>query len=128
MASNYVIVLIDAALRLMEAAGISPEEALPALGPLIRSSAENALLQGPVGALTGPIERGDVQTVASHLNALNAACVPAEVLELYRVAGRYALRIARRRGLSADLADQLEELLKRRDDQHGESRKTNSCT
>ena len=126
MASNYVIVLIDAALRLMEAAGIAPEEALPALGPLIRSSTENALLQGPTGALTGPVERGDVQTVALHLNALNAARVPAEIFKLYRAAGKYALQIARRRGLPADLAGQLEELLKRRDLHHGESSKTDS--
>ena len=128
MASNYVIALIEAALGLMETAGVSPEDALPALGPLIRNSVENALREGPVGALTGPIERGDVRTVAAHMNALHAACVPAEIVELYRVAGTFTLRIARRRGLSVDLANQLEGLLKRRDERHGESNKNDSRT
>jgi predicted short-subunit dehydrogenase-like oxidoreductase (DUF2520 family) len=106
MASNYVVGLIDAAGILMNAAGVEEPEALCALAPLVRASAENALSLGPQRALTGPIERGDVETVALHWRALRTA--PASVRDLYRSAALHALRLARGRGLSEDAASRLE--------------------
>lgn len=124
MASNYLIVLIDVAVRLMGAAGIPPKEARKALAPLIRSSVENALRQGPGRALTGPVERGDIETVAAHLKALNTPAVPAGVLELYRLAGMHALQLARSRGLPASPAGRLEKLLEKGGPIRGGSRGT----
>ena len=48
---------------------------------------------GLPGALTGPVERGDVSSVERHLGTL-AARAP-ELLELYRLVGRDVLRLAR---------------------------------
>ena len=96
MASNYIVALIDSAVILMGEAGVEPEEALRALAPLIRASAENTLEAGPTGALTGPIQRGDSGTVLAHLQAL--ANVPQAVRELYRRAGLHAAEIAERKG------------------------------
>lgn len=108
MASNYVAGLIDAAAALLGAAGIAEREALDALGPLVRASAANAIALGPAAALTGPIERGDAATVALHLRALAAA--DPGVRELYRAAGRHLLSLARRKGLEAEKAAQIEAL------------------
>jgi predicted short-subunit dehydrogenase-like oxidoreductase (DUF2520 family) len=95
MASNYVIGLMDAAATLMEDAGVERATALRCLGPLARTSLENAIALGPVDALTGPIERGDARTVASHLKLLAAA--PPTVAALYRAAGKHVTNLARRR-------------------------------
>jgi predicted short-subunit dehydrogenase-like oxidoreductase (DUF2520 family) len=110
MASNYVHALTDAAVILMVSAGLEAGTALAALAPLIRSSAENSIALGPDRALTGPIERGDEETVRRHLRAL--ACGPPEVGALYRAAGLQVLGIARRRGLGEAAAGRIESLLR----------------
>ena len=110
MASNYVTSLLDAARQLMVDAGAPAESALPALAPLVRTGVENTLRLGPRDALTGPIERGDTGTVARHVSAL-AAAAPT-IRSLYGCAGLHTLAIARARGLGADTAAALEDLLK----------------
>ena len=74
----------------MNAAGVPEDKALRAIAPLVRASYTNALEIGPERALTGPIERGDEQTVDAHLRAL--AEVAAPVRRLYRAAGLQAAR------------------------------------
>lgn len=99
MASNYLMAMIDAAVILFEQCGVAREDALHALAPMIRSSVANTLASGPEKALTGPIERGDFQTVASHLRALNnsSQSVPESIRELYRSAGLHAAGLALRK-------------------------------
>jgi pantoate--beta-alanine ligase len=63
MASNYLVTLRRAAGSLLAAAG-APEHALD---PLVRAVIENDF------ALTGPIERGDWETVNRHLGAIRAS-------------------------------------------------------
>ena len=58
---------------------------------------------GPLRALTGPVERGDRGTIATHLRALANAPVPESVKALYRAAGLHALNMARRKKPGADL-------------------------
>jgi len=110
MASNYVVTLVDAAAMLMDAAGVSQDKALRALGPLVEASATNALRLGPVEALTGPVQRGDLLTLKGHMRALAGA--PESVRELYRWAGLHALDIAVRRGLPRERALLVEKLLR----------------
>lgn len=109
IASNYLAVLIHTGVELMQSAGIERQTALSALAPLVRTSAENSLLLGPVEALTGPIQRGDSGTVLSHLNALKIHSEAAA--SLYGSAGRVALEMAKLRGLSADDAARIEVIL-----------------
>jgi predicted short-subunit dehydrogenase-like oxidoreductase (DUF2520 family) len=61
IASNYLVTLRRAAGSLLEAAGAPPE----ALDPLMRRTIENGF------ELTGPIARGDWDTVAAHVAALH---------------------------------------------------------
>ncbi len=111
LASNAVVGLADAAAMLMVSAGLDEPTALRALSGILRASAENAVALTPAAALTGPIQRGDVETVRRHLRALQAA--PCSVSGLYRAAGRHLAALARRRGLSDQKARQIEELLER---------------
>jgi predicted short-subunit dehydrogenase-like oxidoreductase (DUF2520 family) len=66
-AANHLNTLIADAADLLRASGIGDTEAL--LGPITRTALANALASG-TGALTGPVVRGDVGTVAAHLEAL----------------------------------------------------------
>jgi predicted short-subunit dehydrogenase-like oxidoreductase (DUF2520 family) len=109
LASNYQVALMDAALEALEAAGVAPEQGLAALEPLARATLNNVLREGPVRALTGPISRGDVETVQMNQQAL-AAVSPA-TQDFYRAAGRRTLLIARRQGLAESTIAQLEKCL-----------------
>jgi predicted short-subunit dehydrogenase-like oxidoreductase (DUF2520 family) len=84
MASNAVIAVLDAAVILLAQAGIERDAALRAVGPLARTSLENAIRSGPQAALTGPIARGDAGTVAAHREALRD--VDQTVAKLYEAA------------------------------------------
>ncbi len=106
MASNYQMTLFDAALEAMECAGADREEALAALAPIARATLENTLRMGPQAALTGPISRGDAETVHRNLDALRAVSRPTR--DLYRAAGLRTIPIALRRGLSAAAARTLQ--------------------
>ena len=71
-ASNYLVTLVDVAIQSYGQAGIAPEAALQMIAPLLRETADNALRLGPAAALTGPVARGDWQTVAHQQQALAA--------------------------------------------------------
>ena len=109
MASNGAVGLVDAALALMERAGIDRPQGLRAVRLLMDASLENAHTMGPEQALTGPVIRGDAATVRSHLAALRGCDEP--LRELYRAFGRYLLPIAVRRGLAAEDAKGLDKAL-----------------
>lgn len=71
VASNLVIGLLDMSLSMLEECGFSREAALGALTPLVRGNVEHVLTDGPAASLTGPVERGDTETVNKHLNCLD---------------------------------------------------------
>lgn len=95
-ASNYLVTLYDFSLQLIGRAGISAEDAPAVLRPLIEGTLANVRRVGTRQALTGPIARGDSNTVAGHLEAIRLA-LP-RFLDLYEVLGRHTLDIARSRG------------------------------
>ncbi|WP_219415553.1 Rossmann-like and DUF2520 domain-containing protein [Pseudonocardia nigra] len=88
--ANHLVTLVRDCVQTMERAGIGPAERLVA--PLLSAALDNALRHGD-RALTGPVARGDVETVRAHLRVL-AADDP-DLAEVYRVlAGRTARRAA----------------------------------
>lgn len=105
IASNYVVVLADVAERLAREAGAG-NAAATLFQPIMRQTLANIATQGSVTALTGPIRRGDLGTVAAHLAALRGVDRAA-----YISLGREALALARRAGLPAANANELERLL-----------------
>ncbi len=70
VSSNFFIALEEMAITMMTGIGVDADTARRMLLPLIRGSFENLERVSPVEALTGPIVRGDDQTVAAHLTAL----------------------------------------------------------
>jgi predicted short-subunit dehydrogenase-like oxidoreductase (DUF2520 family) len=70
MASNFLLALKAAAEEVAGGAGLEPEEARALLLPLIRQTVENHAAVGPERALTGPVARGDEETVAAQRAAV----------------------------------------------------------
>jgi len=69
LASNGLVALASWAAQAMDAAGLSKDEGLQALIPLIRGTLDNLEERGLPDAQTGPICRGDHRIVQSHLDA-----------------------------------------------------------
>ncbi len=110
VACNYLVALESAALKLAEAAGLDRGEALEALLPLIRGTVDNIENVGIPACLTGPIARGDVETVRTHLEAI-AANAP-DVLPLYKLLGLETVELALAKGtLTPDRANELRAVL-----------------
>ena len=110
VACNYLVALQNAALKLAAAAGIERADALHALLPLIAGTVNSIETLGIPAALTGPIERGDVETVRRHLEAI-AGHAPG-LLDLYRVLGREAVEVAVDKGsLTQAQAEAIRDLL-----------------
>ncbi|MDT7704831.1 MAG: hypothetical protein QOG20_438 [Pseudonocardiales bacterium] len=86
--ANHLVTLVRDCIDTLEKAGITPAEQLVA--PLLSAALDNALRHGD-RALTGPVARGDVGTVRTHLREL--AAVDPDLAATYRVlAGRTARR------------------------------------
>jgi len=68
--SNLVLSLLDIGTGYLEKCGVSKEQALKALFPLIETNIANIKTNGFKAALTGPIERGDLETIKEHLKVL----------------------------------------------------------
>ncbi len=79
IASNYTVTLYALAESLLTGLGADKAAADAALDALLAGTVENLKAQGVPDALTGPLVRGDVGTIAAHLAALGA---------VDRVAGR----------------------------------------
>ncbi len=62
--ANHLVTLVTQAMELLGAAGAADPAAI--LRPLLQAALDNALAEGD-SALTGPIVRGDVNTVRAHL-------------------------------------------------------------
>lgn len=98
MACNYLTALLDASLTMAEQAGISRADATAAFEPLIRATMDNVITAGPEQALTGPIARGDVETIRRHLEAIDEP----HLKQFYRAAGVWTANLARRKGTIDD--------------------------
>jgi predicted short-subunit dehydrogenase-like oxidoreductase (DUF2520 family) len=109
-ASNYFVALVDLSLRFYEALGADRKEALKAVLPLIKGTLANIESAGVPEALTGPIMRGDVQTLRGHLDAIRVRTP--ELAGLYKELARHTVTVARDKGsLGPEAAAEMLELL-----------------
>lgn len=92
MLSNHVAGVLSCGYELLEEAGFSEEQARTFSGALVLGNVRNVIENGAMKALTGPIERGDVETVRQHLHVLTP-----EQEEMYRANGRRLVEIAQRK-------------------------------
>jgi len=119
-ASNYVVALLGEAVGLLEQSGWTEKEAVRGLVPLAEGALANVMKRGPTAALTGPLRRGDVETVKRHLAALTELDArsgrrtgPPRV-DLYRMLGQVALEIAQQAGLEPAAAERTRRALTRK--------------
>jgi predicted short-subunit dehydrogenase-like oxidoreductase (DUF2520 family) len=105
-ASNFMVTLLAVAERWMVDAGVPRGDARPALAALAAGAVESVRRLGPEDALTGPVARGDADTVQRHLAQLS----PPDRL-LYSVLASSTITLARRRGLDPHAAGELARLL-----------------
>lgn len=89
LASNHVVALYRLACDELARCGFAPRDAEGALAPLFLGNAEHIAHDGTVAALTGPAERGDMDTIARHLD-----CLDGPTHEVYRLLNDVLLRIA----------------------------------
>jgi predicted short-subunit dehydrogenase-like oxidoreductase (DUF2520 family) len=89
--ANHLVTLVAQAMELLSASGA--EDPAATLRPLLSAALDNALSSGDA-ALTGPIVRGDVNTVAAHLREITEtapATVPSYVALAKATADRAVL-------------------------------------
>lgn len=77
--SNLVLSLLEIGCSYMQTCGLNEKDAINALMPLIEGNIKNIKNNGFLNALTGPVERGDLETLKRHLTV-----IPPSDLELYR--------------------------------------------
>ena len=96
ISSNFPVVLASIAGHLLHDIGVPESSAYQAVESLMSGAMMNMQRALPDDALTGPVVRGDAETVSRHLRALQAH---PEALNLYRTLSAAALEIAQRRGV-----------------------------
>jgi predicted short-subunit dehydrogenase-like oxidoreductase (DUF2520 family) len=88
-ASPLLISALVTAEEVAGAAGISRQSAHRMMLPIVRQTLANYARQGPAGAFSGPIIRGDAETLRKHLSVLRR--IPG-AREVYLALARSALR------------------------------------
>ncbi|MBA2254455.1 MAG: DUF2520 domain-containing protein [Chloroflexi bacterium] len=96
LAAGGFVGLLHAIAEVGRGAGLDEAGSLAIYAPLIRQSLANAESLGIDAALTGPVVRGDEQTIRAHLDALRRLAPGA--LRLYRAAAAREVEIAVARG------------------------------
>lgn len=106
IASNFLVTIEAVAAEIL--GGLKLPDTL--LHPLIKSTTQNVLENRPQNALTGPIVRGDVQTIKKHLDAI-ATDLP-HLSDFYRILAKETVRLALQSGrLSVEKGIVIEQIL-----------------
>jgi len=110
LACNYFVGLEHQARRLFVLAGLPEESALSMFLPLVSATLDNIQRQGTVNALTGPLSRGDKETVLRHLLVLQHEAP--DLRQVYGALGLATLDIVReRKEVSPEVVEALREFL-----------------
>lgn len=101
MASNLICGIIKESTDLLAECGFAESTALEALKPLVLSNINHVLSVGPSKALTGPIERNDIETVNKHIKCFNRG----EEADLYKRVSLKVLECAREKNPQRDYGE-----------------------
>jgi predicted short-subunit dehydrogenase-like oxidoreductase (DUF2520 family) len=105
IASNYTVTLYALAEGLLTSLGADRAAADQALNALVAGTVENLRAQGIPDALTGPLVRVDVETIAAHLRALDE--VNQDTAAVYRQLARLTYPLLLARGIAPNEIEQL---------------------
>ena len=111
IACNYLVTLVKLATDLWQSFNIPQSQATQALLPLIRGTIHNIDTVGIPQCLTGPIARGDIETIKKHLDALQK--VAPALLSTYQELGLQTIPVALAKGkINQHQAEELQAILK----------------
>ena len=112
MASNFLVTLLGMVQEVLASLDIDRRDGLAMLEPLLRGTLDNLVTRGPEEALTGPVVRGDLDTLRSHGLALRQH-LP-QLVPAYAALSVETVRLAVRSGrLSPERAEDVLNLLQR---------------
>ena len=111
MTAPHLTALVDLAVEMLSACGLSKRKAQQVFMPLLESTVNNLKTSNPQQALTGTFARGDIATVRRHLAALSGKEL-AEARAVYKLLGLHSLRLAEKNGLDAKLLNEIRKLLR----------------
>ena len=106
MVSNYLVSLLDAGIMLLKQINITEQDAQKLMQPLVQGAVTQSFALTPEQALTGLIDRAEMQTIQQQLAALTTT--NSNIAELYRALGQYTVTLAQRKHQwPEEVADQL---------------------
>jgi len=103
--SNYLTTLEAIAIEMLTETGISRQNALALLMPLIQGSVDTLANCSLPDALTGPMSRGDVKTIEKHLHAMEGGAESHQ--QIYKMMGLETLKLARAKGKMAQGSEEM---------------------
>lgn len=98
--SNELVALLDMGYSLLEQCGFSRDNAVGATKNLVSGNVKSVLENGCVNALTGPVERNDLQTVKKHVNSLEG-----EDRQIYILLAKRLVNLAKAKNEDRDYRD-----------------------
>lgn len=108
MSSNFPVVLARLAGHVLSSLGVPERSAQHAVHGLMEAAVSNLAETSPVEALTGPIVRGETETIIRHLTALRR---DAEARAVYKRLSLSALEIAAARGVAPEIIEDMRRAL-----------------
>jgi predicted short-subunit dehydrogenase-like oxidoreductase (DUF2520 family) len=110
LSSGGVVALLSFSIDMVARCGLTPSEARRVLLPLVEGTVANVSALGPERALTGPVRRGDSETVARNLAALVA--VDPDAADLYRRLARRAVTLIEEHAANPEALEEVRRQLK----------------
>lgn len=101
--SNELVAVLDMGYSLLEECGFSRDEAVKATHNLVLGNVNSVLENGCVKALTGPVERNDLQTVKKHVNSLKG-----EDRQIYILLAKHLVKLAKVKNEDRDYGEMSE--------------------
>ena len=98
--SNELVALLDMGYSLLEQCGFSRDEAVKATQNLVSGNVKSVLENGCVNALTGPVERNDLQTVKKHVDSLQG-----EGRQIYILLAKRLVNLAKAKNKDRDYSE-----------------------
>lgn len=98
--SNELVALLDMGYSLLEQCGFSRDDAVGATKNLVSENVKSVLENGCVQALTGPVERNDLQTVKKHVESLQG-----EDRQIYILLAKRLVKLAKAKNEDRDYRD-----------------------
>lgn len=100
LASNFILANFYLTELISKSTGISADKLFAAQEPLLRTTLENLKKRGAAGSITGPLARGDAETIKIHLDVMHRKYP--EFVEYYRSASRALMKAVLTRNKKLD--------------------------